>query len=310
MQIFSCNSNKKLSKKIADSLGISLGNCTITRFADKEIFVEIHDNVRGNDVYVVQSTSFPANDHIMELLIMVDALKRASAGSITAVIPYYGYARQDRMPGPRTPITAKLVADLIEKSGIDRVLTVDLHVGQIQGFFDIPVDNLFAVPSFIEDIKINNTNISDVVIVSPDVGGVVRARALAKKIDADLAIIDKRREKAGISEVMNIIGDISEKDCILVDDIIDSGGTLCNAAKVLIEKGASSVTAYVTHAVLTGNAIEKIANSQLKSLIVTDTIQRDDITKVDNIRQISISKMIAEAMKRIHESSSVSSLFI
>ena len=309
MQIFSCNSNKSLSQKIASNLGVELGNCTITRFADKEIFVEIHDNVRGNDVYVVQSTSFPANDHIMELLITVDALKRASAGSITAVIPYYGYARQDRMPGPRTPISAKLVADLIERSGINRVLTVDLHVGQIQGFFDIPVDNLFAVPSFIEDIRFHNKDMSNIVIVSPDVGGVVRARALAKKIDADLAIIDKRREKAGVSEVMNIIGDISGKDCILVDDIVDSAGTLCNAAEVLMEQGAESVSAYVTHAVLTGNAIEKVSHSSLKQLIITDTIERNDIVDIKNIRQISISKMIAEAMRRIHESSSVSSLF-
>ncbi len=271
MKILSGNSNHALTAAIAAYIGVPLTKCQVRRFADMEIFVEIQENVRGQDTFIVQSTSYPANDHLMEVLIMTDALRRASARRITAVIPYFGYARQDRKPGPRTPISAKLVANLISRAGADRVLTVDLHAGQIQGFFDIPTDNLFAAPVMVRDIRERN-DLKNVMVVSPDVGGVVRARALAKRIDAPLAIVDKRRERAGESEVMNVIGDPSGKTCILVDDIVDSGGTLCNAADALIKQGARDVYAYITHGVLSGGAVARIAKSSLKELVVTDTI--------------------------------------
>ena len=274
-----------------------------------EVFVEVQENVRGEDMFVIQSTSYPANDNLMELLVSLDALRRASARRITAVIPYYGYGRQDRKSGPRTPISAKLVANLITKAGADRVLTMDLHAGQIQGFFDIPTDNLFAAPVFIKDIEERYKN-KPVVIVSPDVGGVVRARAIARRINANLAIIDKRREKAGSSEVMNIIGDVSNHHCILVDDIIDSGGTLCNAAQALIDVGAISVDAYVTHGVLSGSAVTRISNSPLDMLVTTDSIKATEAVKLTtNIRQISIAPIIGEAIRRVHMEQSVSSLF-
>ena len=275
-----------------------------------EVFVEILENMRGEDVFVIQSTCFPANDNIMELLVTLDALKRASAKRITAVIPYFGYARQDRKPGPRTPISAKLVADIVTAAGADRVLTMDLHAGQIQGFFNIPVDNLYAAPVFIEDIE-KSFDTSKVTVVSPDVGGVVRARAIAKRINADLAIVDKRREKAGVSEVMNIIGDIEGKDCIIVDDIVDSAGTLCNAAAALMEKGAGSVSAYITHGVLSGQAIERVKASVLKNLVVTDSIPLHQSAEgVKNIRVVSVAPLMAEAIRRISEETSVSSLFV
>jgi len=309
MKLIAGNSNNPLAQDIASYLHVPLTNADIKRFSDKEIFVEVLENVRGEDVFLIQSTSYPANDHLMELLIGLDALKRASAKRITAVIPYFGYARQDRKPGPRTPISAKLVADLITTAGADRVLTLDLHAGQIQGFFDIPVDNLFAAPVFTADIK-KNLDINNVMIVSPDVGGVVRAREIAKRINADLAIIDKRREKAGVSEVMNIIGDVQGRDCILVDDIVDSAGTLCNAAKALVDAGAKSVRAYVTHGVLSGKALERIEGSALKELVVTDSIKATDgAKKVPNIRFLSIAPLIAEASRRINDETSVSSLF-
>jgi ribose-phosphate pyrophosphokinase len=274
-----------------------------------EIFVEIQENVRGQDTFIVQSTSFPANDHLMEVLIMTDALRRASARRITAVIPYFGYARQDRKPGPRTPISAKLVANLISRAGADRVLTVDLHAGQIQGFFDIPTDNLFAAPVMVRDIKERN-DLKNVMVVSPDVGGVVRARALAKRIDAPLAIVDKRRERAGESEVMNVIGDPSGKTCILVDDIVDSGGTLCNAADALIAQGARDVYAYITHGVLSGGAVARIAKSSLKELVVTDTIAPTEaMLQTNNIRVLPIAPLIGEAIARTAKEESVSSLF-
>lgn len=310
MKILSCNSNRPLAEAIATNLHNPLTSASIKRFSDMEVFVEIQDNVRGEDVFVIQSTSYPANDHIMELLVSLDALRRASAGRVTAVIPYYGYARQDRKPGPRTPISAKLVANLITSAGADRVLTLDLHAGQIQGFFDIPVDNLYAAPVFVADIRQQYPDLSNVQIVSPDVGGVVRARNFAKRLGVDLAIVDKRREKAGISEVMNIIGDITGRDCILVDDIVDSAGTLCNAANALKEKGARSVAAYVTHAVLSGQATERVLNSALKELVVTDSIGKTDaMTATQNIRIVSIAPLMAEAIRRISEESSVSSLF-
>ena len=274
-----------------------------------EIFVEIQENVRGQDVFIIQSTSFPTNDHLMELLIISDALRRASAKRITAVIPYFGYARQDRKAGPRTPISAKLVANLITQSGVDRVLTVDLHAGQIQGFFDIPTDNLFAAPLMARDIK-EHLDTSNTMVVSPDVGGVVRARALAKRIDAPLAIVDKRRERAGESEVMNIIGDVKGRSCILVDDIVDSGGTLCNAADALLANGAKEVFAYITHGVLSGGAVARIASSRLKELVLTDSIQPTEAVKVaKNIRVISVATLIGEAIGRTATESSVSSLF-
>ena len=309
MKLVSGNSNKPLSKNIAKYLGESLVDATIKKFPDKEIFVEIQENVRGEDVFVVQSTSFPANDHVMELLIIIDALKRGSAKRIAAIMPYYGYARQDRKSGPRTPISAKLVANLISIAGADRALMVDLHAGQIQGFFDIPTDNLFAAPIFIEDIKKKFSG-KDFTIVSPDVGGVIRARAIAKRVDCDLAIIDKRREKASVSEVMNIIGDIKNRDCILVDDICDTAGTLSNAAIALKENGANSVFAYTSHGVLSNPAIERINNSPIDKMIITDSIlAREDVQNSSKIEQLSIAPLIGEAIGRITENKSVSSLF-
>jgi ribose-phosphate pyrophosphokinase len=309
MKLIAGNSNLPLAQGIADNLGIELIDATIKRFADEEVFVEIHENMRGEDVFIIQSTSYPANDHIMELLVTTDALMRASARRITAVIPYFGYARQDRKPGPRTPISAKLVSNIITKAGANRVLTLDLHAGQIQGFFDIPVDNLQAAPVFRTDIERNFTK-GNVTVVSPDVGGVVRARSLAQRIDASLAIIDKRRERAGVSEVMNIIGEVEGKDCIIVDDIVDSAGTLCNAAAAIMEKGAASVSAYITHGVLSGKALERISNSRLKTLVVTDSIcPTEEVKKLDKIRVLSIAPLMAEALKRICDESSVSSLF-
>ena len=309
MKILSCNSNKPLAESISKNLNSQLVKAEVKRFSDMEVFVEVQENVRGEDMFVIQSTSYPANDNLMELLVSLDALRRASARRITAVIPYYGYARQDRKSGPRTPISAKLVANLITKAGADRVLTMDLHAGQIQGFFDIPTDNLFAAPVFLKDIEERYNN-KPVVIVSPDIGGVVRARAIARRINANLAIIDKRREKAGSSEVMNIIGDVTNHHCILVDDIIDSGGTLCNAAKALIDVGAISVDAYVTHGVLSGSAVTRISNSPLDMLVTTDSIIATEAVKISsNIRQISIAPIIGEAIRRVHMEQSVSSLF-
>jgi ribose-phosphate pyrophosphokinase len=309
MKILAGNSNGALAEAIAAYLGEPLTKCQVRRFADMEIFVEIQENVRGKDAFIIQSTSFPTNDHLMELLIMTDALRRASARRITAVIPYFGYARQDRKPASRTPISAKLVANLITHAGADRVLTVDLHAGQIQGFFDIPVDNLYGALVMVRDIK-ERMNLSEVMVVSPDVGGVVRARALAKRIDAPLAIVDKRRERAGESEVMNIIGEVEGKCCILVDDIVDSGGTLCNAAEALLKRGAKEVHAYITHGVLSGGAVARIAASKLKSLVLTDTIQPTEAVRVaKNIRVISIAPLIGEAIARTAKEESVSSLF-
>ena len=303
------NSNRALSEAIAAYLSLPLAKAQVRRFADMEIFVEIQENVRGQDVFIIQSTSFPTNDHLMELLIISDALRRASAKRITAVIPYFGYARQDRKAGPRTPISAKLVANLITQSGVDRVLTVDLHAGQIQGFFDIPTDNLFAAPLMARDIR-QHMDTSNVMVVSPDVGGVVRARALAKRIDAPLAIVDKRRERAGESEVMNIIGDVKGRSCILVDDMVDSGGTLCNAADALLADGAKEVYAYITHGVLSGGAVARIASSKLKELVLTDSIQPTEAVKVaSNIRVISVAQLMGEAIGRTATGSSVSSLF-
>jgi len=309
MKILSCNSNLPLAQNIAKQLNMNLVDVSVKRFSDSEIFVEIHENVRGEDVFILQSTSYPANDHIMELLICIDALKRASARRITAVLPYYGYARQDRKPGPRTPITAKLVANLLTTSGANRVLTLDLHAGQIQGFFDIPLDNLYAAPIFIKDIK-KNYNLDKTVIVSPDVGGVTRARHIAKKLNLDLAIIDKRREKAGVSEVMNIIGNVENKDCIFVDDLVDSAGTLCNAAKAVMDQGANSASAYATHGVLSNSAVSRINDSVLKEIILTDTINNiEKITDSNNIRVLSSAPLIASAIDRISKESSVSVLF-
>ena len=309
MKIFAGNSNRHLAEAICNYLNLPLGKASVRRFADQEIFVEIQENVRGEDVFVVQPTSFPANDHLMELLIMVDAMRRSSARRITAVIPYFGYARQDRKAGPRTPISAKLVANLITEAGADRVLTLDLHAGQIQGFFDIPTDNLYALPILTRDI-VANYDIGNVMVVSPDVGGVVRARALAKRLDCLLAIVDKRRDRPGESEVMNIIGDVTGKDCILIDDIVDSGGTLCNAAEALLKNGATSVTAYITHGVLSGGAVTRIANSKLKALVITDSIQPTTaVLSAPNIRVISTASLIGEAINRTSQEESVSSLF-
>jgi len=309
MKILAGNSNRPLAEAIAAYLGLPLTKARVTRFSDMEVFVEVHENVRGEHVFVVQSTSFPTNDNLMELLVCIDALKRASAGRITAVLPYFGYARQDRKPGPRTPISAKLVANLITVAGADRVLTLDLHAGQIQGFFDIPTDNLFAAPVIVRDIK-QKYNGGNLMIVSPDVGGVVRARAVAKRLDADLAIVDKRREQAGVSEVMNIIGDVKGRRCILIDDIVDSGGTLCNAANALMENGAQSVCAYVTHGVLSGGAVARIGASALQEMVTTDSILATEAVRTSrNLRQINIAPLIGEAMRRISEESSVSSLF-
>jgi ribose-phosphate pyrophosphokinase len=309
MKLLAGNSNRPLAEAIAAHLGIPLCRAQVRRFADQEIWVEVLENVRGQDAFVVQSTSYPANDHLMELLIMIDALRRASARRITAVIPYFGYARQDRKQGPRTPISAKLVSNLITRAGADRVLTVDLHAGQVQGFFDIPTDNLFAAPIMVADIKAHQS-LKNVMVVSPDVGGVVRARALAKRIDAPLAIVDKRRERAGDSEVMNIIGEVEGHNCILIDDIVDSGGTLCNAAEALLEKGATSVSAYITHGVLSGGAAQRIAASKLMELVVTDTIQPTSaVETAHNIRVIPIGPLIGEAIARTAKEESVSSLF-
>ena len=309
MKLFAGNSNRVLAEAVTRYLNIPLGKASVRRFADQEIFVEIQENVRGEDVFVLQSTSFPANDHLMELLIMIDAFMRSSARRITAVIPYFGYARQDRRASGRTPISAKLVANLIAHAGANRVLTLDLHAGQIQGFFDIPTDNLFAAPVITRDIK-SKYNTSNVMVVSPDVGGVVRARAVAKRFDAQLAIVDKRRERPGESEVMNIIGDVRGKDCMLIDDIVDSGGTLCNAADALLANGATSVTAYITHGVLSGGAAARITGSKLKELVITDSIQPTQaVTDAHNIRVLPISDLIGEAISRTATEESVSSLF-
>ena len=309
MHIISGNSNPILAKEISSELKENIIDVAVTRFSDQEVFVEINENVRGKNIFIIQSTSMPANDHLMELLITIDALKRASAQTVTAVIPYFGYARQDRKVGPRTHISAKLVADILTTAGIDRLLTLDLHAGQIQGFFDIPVDNLYAAPVITKDIKINYKN-KDIVIISPDVGGVVRARGIAKRIDGDLAIVDKRRGKANESEVMNIIGDINGRDCIIVDDIVDTAGTLCNAAEALIKAGAKSVSAYITHGVLSGPAVERIKKSKLDELVITDSIAPTKlILDASNIRILHLAPLIAEAIRRISSDSSVSSLF-
>ena len=309
MKILANNSNRPLAEAIGSYLNIALTSATVRRFSDMEVFVEIHEYVRGEDVFVVQSTSAPANDHLMELLVTLDALRRGSARRITAVVPYFGYARQDRKSGPRTPISAKLVANLITTAGADRVVTIDLHSGQIQGFFDIPLDNLYAAPVFTNDIK-NRFGNENLMIVSPDVGGVVRARIIARRLDAPLAIIDKRRERAGVSEVMNIIGDVQGRHCVLVDDIVDYAGTLCNAAEALMKAGATSVSAYVTHGVLSGGAVARVTASPLESLVTTDSIMATEAVKLaHNIRQISIAPLMAESIQRISEERSVSSLF-
>jgi len=309
MKILTCNSNRPLAEAISAYLNLPLTKASVRRFADMEVFVEILENVRGEDVFVVQSTSYPANDNLLELLVTLDALRRSSARRITTVIPYYGYARQDRRSVGRTPISAKLVANLITVAGANRVVTVDLHAGQIQGFFDIPTDNLFAAPVFVKDIQ-ERFKGKPLTMVSPDVGGVLRARAIAKRLEAELAIIDKRRERAGVSEVMNIIGDVKGRTCILADDIVDSAGTLCNAAEALMEAGAESVSAYVTHGVFSGGAVARVASSPLKELVVTDSIMATEAVRVcHNIRQITIAPLVAEAMKRISEERSVSSLF-
>ena len=310
MKILSCNSNRDLSEAISTYIGVPLADASMRKFADDEIFVEINENIRGEDVFIIQSTSYPANDHLMELLIAIDAAKRGSAKRITAVIPYYGYARQDRKTGPRTPITAKLVANLITSAGADRVLTMDLHAGQIQGFFDIPVDNIFSAREIIPDIKEKFSKNNDLVMTSPDVGGVVRARAFAKRLGAGLAIADKRRDKAGSSEVMHIIGEVENKTCILLDDIVDSAGTLCNAAKALKEHGAKEIYSYIAHGVLSGEALKRIQESEIKELVLTDSIQAsNEIKSVKNIRHISIATLMGEAIKRINSDSSISALF-
>jgi ribose-phosphate pyrophosphokinase len=310
MKLLAGNSNRLLADAIAQYLKLPLTKAAVRRFADMEIFVEIQENVRGEDMFVIQSTSFPANDNLMELLVIIDALRRASARRITAVLPYFGYARQDRKVGPRTPISAKLVANLLTEAGANRVLTVDLHAGQIQGFFDIPTDNLYAMPVMVKDIK-DALGVGDhLMVVSPDVGGVVRARALAKRIGADLAIVDKRRERAGVSEVMNIIGDPEGRSCILIDDIVDSAGTICNAAEALMNVGAKEVFAYATHGVLSGGAVARIQSSVLKSMVVSDSIAATpEVSKCSKIRRISIATLIGEAMRRISHEESVSSLF-
>ncbi len=310
MKILSCNSNRPLAEAISAYLNVPLTEAAVRRFSDMEVFAEILENVRGEDVYVIQSTSYPANDNLMELLVCLDALHRGSAKRITAVIPYYGYARQDRKTGPRTPISAKLVANLITTAGAHRVLTLDLHAAQIQGFFDVPTDNLYAAPVFGKDIKENIKKNGELTVVSPDVGGVIRARAIARRVDADLAIIDKRRERAGVSEVMNIIGDVKDKYCIMVDDIVDSAGTLCNAAVALKEAGAKTVSAYVTHGVLSGGAVARVSSSPLEEMVITDSIMGTEAVRLaQNIRQISIAPLLGEAIKRIAKSQSVSSLF-
>ena len=309
MKVLTCNSNRPIAEAISAYLNLPLTSASIRRFSDMEVFVEINENVRGEDVFVIQSTSYPANDNLMELLVTMDALRRGSARRITAVIPYFGYARQDRKSSPRSPISAKLVANLITQAGADRVLTLDLHAGQIQGFFDIPLDNLFASPGFSKDIK-ERYDGDDIIMVSPDVGGVVRARAIAKRLDTNLAIIDKRRERAGESEVMNVIGDVKNCRCILIDDIVDSAGTLCNAAEALIESGAKSVSAYVTHGVLSGGAVARVTTSPLENLVTTDSIMATEAVRVArNINQLTIAPLIGEAMLRISLENSVSSLF-
>ena len=309
MKILACNSNRPLAESISNYLDVPLTKATVRRFPDMEVFVEIHENVRGEDVFVIQSTSYPTNDHLMELLVSLDALKRSSARRVTAVIPYFGYARQDRKSSPRTPISAKLVANMITAAGADRVLTLDLHAMQIQGFFDIPTDNLIAAPVVVKDIQDRHSR-RDLVIVSPDIGGVVRAREIGGRVDADLAIIDKRRERAGVSEVMNIIGDVAGRRCILIDDIVDTAGTLCNAAAALIDAGASIVYAYVTHGVLSGPAVSRVAASPIETLAITDSIVATEAVRdAHNIRQLTIAPLMGEAIRRISEERSVSSLF-
>ncbi len=309
MKVMTGNSNRPLAEAICAYLNLPLVKASVKRFNDQEVFVEIHENIRGEDVFLVQSTSFPANDHLMELLVAIDALRRSSARRITAVLPYYGYARQDRKSGPRTPISAKLVANLITTAGADRVLTIDLHADQIQGFFDVPLDNLYAAPDFVKDIQ-NRHDGADLVVVSPDVGGVARARHVARRLECDLAIIDKRRERAGVSEVMNVIGDVKGRRCIMVDDIVDSGGTLCNAAEALMAEGAVAVSAYCTHGVLSGQAVDRIGKSPLEEMVITDSIAATEAVRNSrNIRQLPIAHLVAEAMRRISEERSVSSLF-
>ena len=314
MRILTGNANRPLAEAIAAYLKLPLTRASVRRFADMEVFVEINENVRGEDVFVIQPTSFPANDHLMELLVTLDALKRGSARRITAVMPYFGYARQDRKTSPRSPISAKLVANLITTAGADRVLTLDLHAGQIQGFFDIPVDNLYAEPVFAKNMadryKNGNGGDNDLIIVSPDVGGVVRARGMARRLDAGLAIIDKRRERAGHSEVMHIIGEVEGKRCVLIDDIVDSAGTLCNAARALLDAGAKSASAYVTHGVLSGDAVARVSSSPLEKLVITDSIPATQAVRVSNVvEQLTIAPLMAEAIRRISDESSVSSLF-
>jgi ribose-phosphate pyrophosphokinase len=309
MKILACNGNRPLAEAISDYLDLLLTKASVRRFSDMEVFVEIHENVRGEDVFVVQPTSYPANDNLMELLVALDALKRGSARRVTAVVPYYGYARQDRKSGPRTPISAKLVANMITAAGADRVLTLDLHAGQIQGFFDIPTDNLIAAPLLVKDIQDYHSR-EDLVVVTPDVGGVVRARDIARRLDADLVIVDKRRERAGVSAVVNIIGDVAGRRCVLIDDIVDTAGTLCNAASALIDAGASSVYAYVTHGVLSGDAVQRVVASPIEMLVITDSIVATEAVRVaPNIRQVTIAPLMAEAIRRISEERSVSSLF-
>lgn len=309
MKLVTGNSNRALAQAVASYLELPLTDCTVRRFADKEVYVEVHENVRGEDAFILQSTSFPANDNLMELLILTDALRRSSARRITAVVPYFGYARQDRKSAPRTPISAKLVSNLITEAGANRVLTLDLHASQIQGFFDIPTDNLTAAPVMVRDIR-DNYDLKNVMIVSPDVGGVIRARNVAGRIGANLAIVDKRRPRAGVSEVMNIIGDVEGQACILIDDIVDSGGTLVNAAEALLKAGAKEVSAYITHGVLSEGASERIAASKLKELVVTDSIEEtEDQRRAGNIRRMSIAPLIGEAIARTASEQSVSSLF-
>ena len=309
MKLLSGNSNKTLSLKISKFLKNKLVNSSIKNFSDGEIYVEIHENIRGNSIFIIQSISSPANDNLMELLLCIDALKRSSAKNITAVIPYFGYARQDRKVVPRTSISAKMVSNLITKAGADRVVTLDLHSGQIQGFFDIPVDNLFATPIFARHIR-KKIKTNNLICVAPDVGGTARARALGKMLNIGLAIVDKRRPAPGKSQVMNVIGDVNNKTCIIVDDIIDSGGTIVNAAKILKEKGAKDVHVYVSHGVLSGGAVDKIKNSKIKNLVITDTIDNSKkVQKVKNIEILSISNLVGEAIKRISNSTSVSDLF-
>ena len=309
MKIIACNSNKVLAEAITSYIGVKLADAVIRKFADGEIFVKINENIRGEDIFIIQSTSPPVNDNLMELLLTIDAARRASAKTITAVIPYFGYARQDRKDEGRTAISAKLIANLITSAGVNRVVTTDLHAGQIQGFFDIPLDNLFSVNELIKDMK-EKTIGKNIAVVSPDVGGVVRARAFAKRINASLVIIDKRRERAGESEVMNIVGEVNNKTCILLDDIVDSGGTLCSAAKALKDNGAKEIYSYVVHGVLSGDALKKIEKSEIKELVLTDSIEAsEEIKNIKNIRHISIAPLMGEAIKRINSNSSVSALF-